>query len=76
MNGVELAEQARKLHPEIKILFTSGFTGHSVVYDSKLGGGQAMIDKPYGFADLKSAVEAQLGRLDQMLPLVGREVTG
>jgi len=76
MNGVELAEQARKLHPEIKILLTSGFTGHSVVYDSKLGGGQAMIDKPYGFADLKSAVEAQLGRLDKMLPLIGREVTG
>ena len=76
MNGAELAEQARKLHPEIKILLTSGFTGHSAVYDSKLGGGQAMIDKPYGFADLKSAIEAQLGRLDKMLPLVGREATG
>jgi PAS domain S-box-containing protein len=76
MNGVELAEQARKLHPEMKILLTSGFAGHAVVYDSSLGGGQAIIQKPYGFADLRSAMEAQLGRLDRPMPVARREVTG
>jgi PAS domain S-box-containing protein len=73
MNGLELAEQARKLHPGIKVLLTSGFAGPAVAYDSDMGNGQAMIEKPYGFADLKQAAETLLGPPGNIVSLPQRQ---
>ena len=41
-----------------------------------LGGDHSMLHKPYGFADLKGAVETLLGRLEGTSPQMQREAMG
>ncbi|MEQ9040024.1 MAG: PAS domain S-box protein [Silicimonas sp.] len=47
MGGRELAEAARKLHPSLKILFTSGYTENSIVHNGRLDKGVKLLSKPY-----------------------------
>jgi PAS domain S-box-containing protein len=55
LNGFELAERVRRMHPEIKIIFTSGFPAEALAERSgKLDGGP-LLHKPYlraEFADM------------------------
>ena len=53
MNGKELAERLKILRPEIKILFTSGYTRDVIAHRGVLDRDVAYIAKPYtpdGFA--------------------------
>ena len=52
MNGRQLAEEARKLHPQIKVLYTSGYTADAIVHDGRLDPGVNLISKPYRQQDL------------------------
>src|SRR5690349_4950344 len=36
MNGRQLAEEARKRHPTIKVLFTTGYARNAIVHDGRL----------------------------------------
>jgi nitrogen-specific signal transduction histidine kinase/CheY-like chemotaxis protein len=47
MNGREVAEAARALHPEIKVLFTSGYTENAVIHHRKVDEGVELLSKPY-----------------------------
>ena len=47
MNGPELAEQLQATHPDIKVLFTSGYTGDSVSQLNLLATGTDFLAKPY-----------------------------
>jgi PAS domain S-box-containing protein len=47
MNGRELADLAVKLRPELKILFTSGYTENAVVHHGRLDAGVHLLSKPY-----------------------------
>ena len=47
MNGPELAEQLHTTHPDIKVLFTSGYTGDSVSELNILPTGTDFLAKPY-----------------------------
>lgn len=47
MNGRELADQIVHMRPEIKILFTSGYTDEAIVRHGVLEPGIAFIQKPY-----------------------------
>jgi two-component SAPR family response regulator len=47
MNGRELADRARDLYPEMRILFTSGYTQNFIVDDGVLHDGLNFIGKPY-----------------------------
>ena len=46
MNGVQLAVEARRLRPEIKVLLTSGFTGGVLARDA-MALDVPLLDKPY-----------------------------
>ncbi|MFP5391121.1 MAG: response regulator [Gammaproteobacteria bacterium] len=48
MRSPELARQARLLHPNIEVLFTSGYTQNAIVHDGKLDAGVQLLSKPYG----------------------------
>jgi PAS domain S-box-containing protein len=47
LSGRELAEKLTKLHPELKILFMSGYTDDTVVRHGVLESGMAYLQKPF-----------------------------
>lgn len=52
MNGRQLAEEARKRHPNLKILFTTGYARNAIVHDGRLDPGVELITKPFTQAAL------------------------
>jgi CheY-like chemotaxis protein len=52
MTGFELARQAVERWPELKILFTSGYTEKAVLPDDVAERGWQLVPKPYRWADL------------------------
>ena len=52
MNGRELADQARRRKPELRILFTSGHTDESTIRALRMDSRAAFIAKPYRRAEL------------------------
>jgi signal transduction histidine kinase/CheY-like chemotaxis protein len=48
----ELARRAQALHPNIAVLYTSGYTQNAIVHDGKLDEGVVLISKPYRKDDL------------------------
>ncbi|MBI1774409.1 MAG: response regulator [Proteobacteria bacterium] len=52
MNGVDLAEQARAKRPEIKLLFTSGYSEPALLSKLTKIKGATLLGKPYKVADL------------------------
>jgi signal transduction histidine kinase/ActR/RegA family two-component response regulator len=47
MNGPELARGLRRLHPEAKVLFMSGYTDHAILHQGLLGSDAAYLPKPF-----------------------------
>jgi CheY-like chemotaxis protein len=47
MTGRQLADEIREAHPEIRILFTSGYTENSIVHHGRLDPGVHLLQKPY-----------------------------
>lgn len=47
MGGRELSEAALALRPDLKVLFTSGYTENSIVHNGKLDPGVELLSKPY-----------------------------
>jgi len=46
MNGRQLAEQAKNRRPDLKVLFTTGYSRNAIVHQGRLDPGVAMIRKP------------------------------
>jgi PAS domain S-box-containing protein len=60
MNGRQVAEEAKKLRPGIKVLFTSGYTENVVVHHGRLDPGVQLLNKPYRMADMARKIRAVL----------------
>jgi PAS domain S-box-containing protein len=56
MTGAVLAEEARKVRPELKVLFTTGYARNAIVHHGRLDPGVELITKPFSFADLAARV--------------------
>ncbi len=52
MNGKELAEALKQLNPDLKVLFTSGYTENVIAHHGVLDSGIHFIGKPYGPKEL------------------------
>jgi DNA-binding response OmpR family regulator len=65
MNGRRLSEAALKIRPDLKVLFTSGYTRNAIVHDGRLDPGVELISKPFtqtALANkLRDILEAQTG---------------
>ncbi|WP_018989163.1 PAS domain S-box protein [Aromatoleum toluclasticum] len=60
MNGPEIARQARQLRPDLKLLYTSGYTGNALLELEAIPGEFRMISKPYVIEDLAQMVREVL----------------
>jgi PAS domain S-box-containing protein len=56
MGGKELARRLRAIHPEIKILFVSGYTDDAIVHHGVLESEVAFIQKPFSAVTLARKV--------------------
>jgi CheY-like chemotaxis protein len=52
MNGRQLADAARKVRPDLKVLFTTGYARNAIVHDGRLDHGVVLIPKPFTYAAL------------------------
>jgi PAS domain S-box-containing protein len=52
MNGRQLADEARRRRPDLKVLFTTGYARNAIVHDGRLDAGVELITKPYTQAAL------------------------
>jgi signal transduction histidine kinase/DNA-binding response OmpR family regulator len=52
MNGRELADEVRRLRPDLKVLFTTAYARNAIVHDGRLDAGVQLITKPFTFEAL------------------------
>ncbi|OFW47159.1 MAG: hypothetical protein A3J29_02140 [Acidobacteria bacterium RIFCSPLOWO2_12_FULL_67_14b] len=64
MNGAELAARTAAVHPEIQILYMSGYTDHEVLRDDVRDNVAHFIGKPFAVADLTRKVRDVLDTRD------------
>lgn len=62
MTGIELAAKVREHHPEIRTLFTSGFSEPEKIREVALATSAGWLAKPYGMAELDTKLRELLGR--------------
>lgn len=60
MDGRQVAEQSRKLLPELKVLFTTGYSRNAIVHHGRLDPGVLLLSKPYTVQALLMRVRAVL----------------
>ena len=56
MDGNELAEKIKKIKPDIKILFTSGYTNNHIVKSTAIKPDINFINKPFSYHTLAKKV--------------------
>lgn len=62
MNGRVLADAARRWRPDLRVLYTSGYTENAIVHQGRLDEGALLLSKPYRRIDLDRAVRAALAQ--------------
>jgi CheY-like chemotaxis protein len=60
LNGRELADEATRRWPALKVLFTTGYTRNAIVHHGRLDPGIHLIGKPFSFQELAAQVRARL----------------
>jgi PAS domain S-box-containing protein len=60
MTGRELADEAQKHQPRLRVLYTSGYTRNAIVHAGRLDPGVDMIAKPFTFEALAEKVRDAL----------------
>ncbi|MET4702383.1 PAS domain S-box-containing protein [Constrictibacter sp. MBR-5] len=60
MNGRELADTARAMRPELKVLFTSGYSENAIIHHGRLDPGVELLGKPYRREQLAAKVRKVL----------------
>jgi PAS domain S-box-containing protein len=54
VNGAKLADEARRRRPDLKVLFTTGYTRNAVVHNGVLDSGVELIGKPFTLEQLSA----------------------
>ena len=62
LNGRTLADQARRIAPELPVLYTSGYTENAIIHHGRLDEGVTLLSKPYRLSQLARAIRAALPR--------------
>ena len=62
MGGKELADQLNLFRPDIKVLYTSGYTDDAIVHHGVLEPGTHFLQKPFSLRTLSHKVREVLDR--------------
>jgi signal transduction histidine kinase len=57
-NGRVLADEARRRRPDLKVLFTTGYTRDAIVIDGRVDEGVELLNKPFSSTDLARRIRA------------------
>ena len=60
MNGRQLANEILKVRPELKVLFTSGYTENAIIHHGRLDEGVMLLAKPYRKSDMAIMIRKAL----------------
>jgi signal transduction histidine kinase len=60
LHGRNVADHAKRLHPTIKVLFTTGYTRNAIVHNGRLDAGVHLLSKPFTFRGLAEKVRKVL----------------
>jgi CheY-like chemotaxis protein len=60
MNGRELADEALRRRPGLKVLFTTGYTRNAIVHNGQLDPGIQLLGKPFTYSDLAAKIRSVL----------------
>jgi PAS domain S-box-containing protein len=60
LNGRELAEEARRRHPALRVLFTTGYARDAMLLEGKLGAGVQLVAKPFTYSALAAKIRSAL----------------
>jgi hypothetical protein len=60
LNGEQLAVEALRRRPSLKVLYTSGYTENAMVHDGRLDANVLLLAKPYHKADLAKMIRTAL----------------
>ena len=60
MNGRQLATEAQKRRPGLKVLYTSGYTENAIVHHGRLDAGVLLLPKPYVSSELARMIRTAL----------------
>jgi signal transduction histidine kinase/CheY-like chemotaxis protein len=60
MNGRQLATEAVRRRPGLKVLYTSGYTENAIVHHGRLDAGVLLLPKPYISSDLARLIRTAL----------------
>jgi PAS domain S-box-containing protein len=60
MNGRQLANEIQRRRPELKTLFTSGYTENAIIHHGRLDAGVLLLAKPYRKSDLARMIRKAL----------------
>ena len=66
MNGRELAEQISTIHPNIKILYVSGYTSDVIAQHGVLNTGIHFLQKPFSRKQLDEQIQHMLNPQDAL----------
>jgi DNA-binding response OmpR family regulator len=58
MNGKEMADQARKHRPDLKVLFITGYAENAAVTNGRLDPGMHVLSKPFPIDKLAARIRA------------------
>ena len=60
LNGRQLADEARRIRPELVVLFTTGYARNAIVHHGRLDPGVEVIGKPFTYAALAAKIRKVL----------------
>ncbi|HEX7968068.1 MAG TPA: ATP-binding protein [Stellaceae bacterium] len=61
LNGRQLADEALRRHPGLKLLFTTGYARNAIVHHGRLDPGVDLLVKPFTYAALAAKIRSVLG---------------
>ena len=56
LNGRELADEAHRRRPALKVLFTTGYARNAIIHQGRLGPGVELLVKPFTYAALAQKI--------------------
>jgi PAS domain S-box-containing protein len=60
MNGRQLAEQALRRHPRLKVLYTTGYARNAIIHQGRLDPGVEIVFKPFTYSDIAARLRQLL----------------